>query len=176
MICTETRPWLDWTTWQTPRWLTAIARTSLSQPAKLALNAGVMTTATTVLDYGCGRGCDVKELTKQGVPCVGFDAYFRAETPLLAADVVQLAFVLNVIENAAERVEVLQLCYSLARASLVVAVQPPSPGRRRVGEQITSIGTYQKYFTQVDLKALIVEALGEVEVRSLGGGIVVVQR
>ena len=53
MTCIETRPWLDWTTWQTPRWLTAIARTSLSQPARLAVEAGVITTATTVMDSGC---------------------------------------------------------------------------------------------------------------------------
>ena len=174
MTCIETRPWLDWTTWQTPRWLTAIARTSLSQPARLAVEAGVITTATTVMDYGCGRAWDVAALTQQGVKAIGFDAFFAADTPLAKAGVVQLAFVLNVIENADERLEVLQLCYSLARRSLIVAVQTPSPGRGRVGEQITSIGTYQKYFTQADLRALIVQALGDVEVRSLGGGIVVV--
>ncbi len=175
MICAETRPWLDWTTWQTPRWLTAIARTSLSQPARLAVEAGVITTQSTVLDYGCGRGQDVERLTQRGIRATGFDAYFAVDTPLAIVDVVQLAFVLNVIESEPERLEVLQLCHSLARRSLIVAVQPPSPARGRVGEQITSIGTFQKYLSQADLRELIATALGNVSVRSLGSGIVVVQ-
>ncbi|MCP6762336.1 MAG: DUF4158 domain-containing protein [Fischerella sp. CENA71] len=59
--------WLDYTTWDSPRWKTAIARKSMSMPMRMAREASVITTATSVLDMGCGRGNDVDFLRQQKI-------------------------------------------------------------------------------------------------------------
>ena len=100
---------------------TALGRALLSRPVTRALEDGLISSETTVLDYGCGRGGDVDRLQKQGIACVGYDPLYRPQRTLDAADVTNLGYVINVIEDQAERTEVLRRAWSLSRSVLVVS-------------------------------------------------------
>lgn len=80
---------------------TAIARTKISAPAKWLRDNGLL--VGRVLDYGCGRGKDAEVLG-----CAGYDPYYRPEFPLGEFDTIMCNFVLNVIESADERREVIR--------------------------------------------------------------------
>src|SRR5262245_50595901 len=99
---------------------TALKRTDLSRPAKCALRDGLITPGTSVLDYGCGYGRDVEILNGQGIPCIGWDPAFFPYTTVSDADVVQLGYVVNVIEDVRERTETLIRGWSLCRRLLIV--------------------------------------------------------
>src|SRR5438270_9447439 len=86
-----------------PRHKTAIRRGDLSRPVKSALHDGLIVPTTTVFDYGCGHGQDLELLLAQGIGCDGWDPAFRPDARRHAADVVNLGYVLNVIENVDER-------------------------------------------------------------------------
>jgi DNA phosphorothioation-associated putative methyltransferase len=144
---------------------TALRRANLSRPAKCALRDGLMTADTSVFDYGCGHGGDVELLAAQGIACAGWDPVFCPERPVFEADIVQLGYVINVIEDPHERVETLQRSWRLCRRLLVVAaqVQVEARGQATVafGDGVlTGIGTFQKYYGQGELKAYLQEALG----------------
>src|SRR5437660_1637250 len=91
-----------------PRHKTAIHRADLSRPVKSALQDGLIGPAVTVFDYGCGHGHDMDLLAAQGVSCAGWDPAFCPDSPRHPADVVNLGFVLNVIEDVGERAETLR--------------------------------------------------------------------
>lgn len=59
---------------------------------------------TVVFDYGCGRGDDIAGLNEIGIQCTGWDPHYASENSISNADVVNLGFVVNVIEDPAERV------------------------------------------------------------------------
>ena len=144
---------------------TAMARTGMSRPVGLALDAGVISHATSVFDYGCGRGGDVKRLAATGVPASGWDPAHAPANPRVEADVVNLGYVLNVIEEPSERVAVLSDAWKLARHTLVVAVRPEwelaTVEGRRFGDGImTTRGTFQKFFTHDEFLHLIRVATG----------------
>ena len=102
---------------------TAIGRPALSLPAKLLFQSGLVTDETSVLDYGCGRGDDVKFLKELGIPAVGWDPHFVTDPAhLVQHDIVNLGFVLNVIEDPKERKTVLNDAYALADKCLSVSV------------------------------------------------------
>jgi DNA phosphorothioation-associated putative methyltransferase len=148
-----------------PRHRTALKRSDLSRPAKCALRDGLITPQTSVFDYGCGHGGDVELLGAQGIACAGWDPVFFPEQPRHEADVVQLGYVLNVIEDACERIATLEQSWRLCRQLLVVAaqVQVEARGQESVafGDGVlTGIGTFQKYYGQGELKAYLEEALG----------------
>ena len=82
---------------------TAIRRYRCSRPIAMALAQGMIDTDREVFDYGCGHGEDVEYLRQQGVRASGWDPTFTPDRPLQEADVVNLGFVLNVIEDPAER-------------------------------------------------------------------------
>src|ERR1051325_7490336 len=94
---------------------TAIRRYSVSRPLGRALADGLITTKTTVLDYGCGLGADVALLQSRGVRAEGWDPYYRPDVRRVVSDVVNLGYVLNVIEDPAERVEALKQAFGLAK-------------------------------------------------------------
>jgi DNA phosphorothioation-associated putative methyltransferase len=92
-----------------------------------------ITPATEVFDYGCGRGDDVRGLTANGVAACGWDPHYAPDIAKREADVVNLGFVINVIEHIQERIEALQGAYSLSKRVLAVAAmlvsQATQPGR-----------------------------------------------
>ncbi|WP_242359872.1 DNA phosphorothioation-associated putative methyltransferase [Anaeromyxobacter sp. SG17] len=155
---------------------TALRRVTCSRPVALALGDGLIVPGTRVLDYGCGHGADVRFLAARGVQCTGWDPFFAPQSELSNAQVVNIGYVLNVIENSAERAEALRSAYGLAEDLLVVAVrvdraldhgEPCADGVR------TSRGTFQKLYTQDEFKEYIQQTLAaRMHVASLGIGYV----
>jgi DNA phosphorothioation-associated putative methyltransferase len=120
---------------------------------------------TLVFDYGCGRGGDVARLRRAGVQCAGWDPHHRPDGALAASDVVNLGYVVNVIEDPRERQATLQRAWSLARRVLLVSARLTSDSRDLEGVPFrdglrTSTGTFQKLYTQDELRAWIDSTLG----------------
>jgi hypothetical protein len=104
---------------------TAMKRYSLSRPLALAMSHHLISPSSKVLDYGCGRGADIRLLQKAGIPASGWDPHFRPDDPLLPADCVNLGYVLNVIEDPAERAATLHNAFQLAEKVLnLLALHP----------------------------------------------------
>jgi DNA phosphorothioation-associated putative methyltransferase len=144
---------------------TAMTRTGMSRPVAQALQDGLIVAQRSVLDYGCGRGGDVRRLRELGYAVSGWDPAHAPDEPLLPADVVNIGYVVNVIESAAERADALRQAWQLASWGLVVAArldwQAVSSGSVPVQDGIlTSKGTFQKFYTQYELKTWIESALG----------------
>src|SRR5947207_1773642 len=91
---------------------TAMHRRGLSRPVAGALSDGLLDEDSQFFDYGCGRGTDVQLLSAAGITASGWDPTHRPTVPLREADVVNLGYVVNVIEDPDERVEVLQEAWS----------------------------------------------------------------
>jgi DNA phosphorothioation-associated putative methyltransferase len=150
-----------------PRHKTAIHRSDLSRPMKCALRDGLLGSAVTAFDYGCGHGQDVDLLQAQGVACAGWDPVFRPDAPRHEADVVNLGYVINVIEDVAERAATVKQAWHLCRRLLVVAAQVQVAGRGQAQVEfgdgvLTGRGTFQKFYDQGELGAFL-EAELEVE-------------
>ncbi len=143
----------------------AISRVRASKPVRLAVEAGLFPPHTTYFDYGCGHGADIEYIHRMGLTSAGWDPRFRPDIPHRAADVVNLGYVINVIEDTAERREALINAWSLAQKVLIVAAQVLINDRTRgvmaYGDGIiTSRNTFQKYYEQEELKAYIDQVLG----------------
>jgi DNA phosphorothioation-associated putative methyltransferase len=137
------------------RHLTALSRNNLSAPIQLLLRSGLLLPGATVFDYGCGRGDDINGLVASGFEARGWDPHFASENVRSEADVVNLGFVVNVIEDAAERVDAIHRAFKLARQVMSVGVMlygSEPPGRPFRDGFITSRNTFQKYFTQGEFK------------------------
>lgn len=102
---------------------TAISRPSLSRPVRLAYKSGIVSDETSFLDYGCGRGDDVRFLSALGVQADGWDPVFRPDADRKSADVVNLGYVVNVIEDPIEREETLRTAWQFAKSVLIVAAR-----------------------------------------------------
>lgn len=143
---------------------TAMVRHDLSQPVALLVRYGLIRPEIRVFDYGCGQGDDLRILAASGVEAEGWDPHFRPEQPKNAAPVVNLGFVLNVIEDLVERREALDGAWRLTESVLAVSTmivgQVPVGGLRphRDG-YLTSRGTFQKYFEHAELRTTIAQAL-----------------
>lgn len=145
------------------RHLTALSRSSLSAPVQLLLRCGLLATGTTLFDYGCGKGDDVRELAAAGHAAAGWDPYFAPEEAKLESDIVNLGFVINVIEDPIERADALRGAASLARRALVVSVMlhnSASAGTIYGDGVLSSRGTFQKYFSQDEFRDYLEHALG----------------
>lgn len=144
---------------------TAITRTELSRPIKLALSDGIFTEELSLFDYGCGQGDDLRLLGAMGFTAAGWDPVHRPDEPLQSAPVVNLGYVVNVIENANERQDVLRRAWHLAEQVLIVSARLNIDSRFH-GETLeyadgclTSCGTFQKFFDQQELRKWIDENL-----------------
>lgn len=153
--------------WRIPRQKTAITRRDLSKPVKTLLSYGLLAKNKSILDYGCGLGGDVEGLNELGYDIHGWDPYFAPEVERKKSPIVNIGFVLNVIEDPAERVEVLQDAWGYTEDLLVVTTLVAG-GERYESVQVlgdgflTQTGTFQKYFEQPELQSLIENSL-EVE-------------
>jgi hypothetical protein len=144
---------------------TAMARTLASRPVAVALSDGVIRPGTTVFDYGCGRGSDLRHLQHFGIDARGWDPVYAPGEHRAPADVVNLGYVVNVIENEAERSQVLRSAWALARKTLVVAArlqwERAAVTGRSVGDGLlTGKGTFQRFYGQDELRAWIDATLG----------------
>jgi len=139
------------------RYKTAIVRYELSGPMKTLAKQGYLDGRFSIFDYGCGRGDDLRELEANGLDALGWDPVFSPDNDKVKSDIVNLGFVLNVIEDQDERLEALLSAWDLADKILVVSVmlaneayieqfQPYKDG------VITSRNTFQKYYAQSEFK------------------------
>ncbi len=156
---------------------TAISRSRLSAPMQSLARWGYFDGSLTVLDYGCGRGDDVSALAGGGIDVIGWDPHFAPEASLIERDVVNLGFVLNVIESATERAEALTSAYRLARRVLSVAVMlnGSGAGSSHADGVLTKRQTFQRYYTQAELRDYVAQVLGRDPV-TIAPGIVFVFR
>ncbi|MBD2028299.1 DNA phosphorothioation-associated putative methyltransferase [Leptolyngbya sp. FACHB-711] len=142
----------------------AISRNDFSKPVRLALEAGLLNQTTTFFDYGCGQGGDLERVGKLGHESAGWDPYYRPDSPLVTADVVNLGYVINVIESQAERREALIKAWELTGQVLIVAAQVLiAQGNSQIAYGdgvITSRNTFQKYYDQEELKIYVDQVLG----------------
>ena len=144
----------------------AIHRNRLSRPVNLALEAGLFSDETTFFDYGCGHGLDVKIMAEKGYKSNGWDLYYQPNNIFQKADIVNLGYIINVIENVAERRESLVKAWSLTNQVLIVAAQVLIDDRQKgfmvYGDGIiTERNTFQKYYEQEELKTYIEQVLNK---------------
>ncbi|MYD85200.1 MAG: DNA phosphorothioation-associated putative methyltransferase [Acidobacteria bacterium] len=153
---------------------TAIRRTALSRPVALALDDGFIHQERTFFDYGCGRGDDLLRLHKMGIPVSGWDPAFFPDEERTPADIVNLGYVVNVIQDPDERVVVLAAAWELARKVLVVSARLDwEAADAAVDFQgdgiVTGKRTFQKFFTQEELRQWIEQALDRPPVAAAPG-------
>jgi len=86
---------------------TAIDRNQLSQPMQALARHNYLNDEYSVLDYGSGKGDDVRELEAHGIDVTGWDPVHSPDEKYSNRDIVNLGFVLNVIEDRQERKETL---------------------------------------------------------------------
>lgn len=144
---------------------TALSRSDLSRPMRRALQDGLINSGVSVFDYGCGRGGDIEHLSQAGVTCSGWDPAFRPSEKQKPANVVNLGYVINVIENPEERARTLRSSWELAEQVLVVSAQVEVSSRGRTAVPfgdgfVTDRNTFQKFFEQGELKDYIENTLG----------------
>ena len=153
---------------------TAIERRTCSQPVRLALRDAIIKHGLDFFDYGCGRGTDVSFLTSQGIDASGFDPCFFPQNSKTSAHVVNLGYVINVIENPAERVATIKEAFDLAQLCLIVAAQTKAAaisGAAVFNDGcVTKRDTFQKYYGQSELRDLLQQTLN-VTPYSAGPGI-----
>ena len=154
---------------------TAIVRRDLSQPMQLLLSNGVISKSTTIFDYGCGQGDDVAALKDNGFTAFGWDPHHATDGERRPADIVNLGFVINVIEDYHEREETLKSAWSFAKRAMSVSAMISSKTNlshlKQYGDgYLTSIGTFQKYYNQQELRDFIYTVTNEPPV-AMGSGI-----
>ena len=145
---------------------TAISRNNLSRPLQSILGFDLLTKTTTYFDYGCGLGDDIKELQAHDYHASGWDPVHNASAKKQVTDIVNLGFVINVIEDIQERVFVLKDAFSLCKKVLVVSALTKNGVDENKGSAfkdglVTSRITFQKYYEQEELKAFIEGTLNE---------------
>ncbi|NNN69817.1 DNA phosphorothioation-associated putative methyltransferase [Vibrio sp. 3-2(1)] len=145
---------------------TAIVRHELSSPVKTLAKQGYLDGRFSIFDYGCGRGDDLRELEAHGLDVLGWDPVFFPDTEKVKSDIVNLGFVLNVIEDQDERLEALLNAWDLTEKMLVVSVMLANESyvaqfRPFKDGVITSRNTFQKYYAQTEIKGYLECSLQE---------------
>ncbi|MFK5914993.1 MAG: peptidase M15, partial [Woeseiaceae bacterium] len=85
------------------RYRTAISRGNLSAPVQFLARYGFLNGEYSVFDYGCGKGDDCRNLLENDINAQGWDPHFAPENDKIKSDLVNIGFVLNVIEDQEER-------------------------------------------------------------------------
>ncbi|NOX66565.1 MAG: DNA phosphorothioation-associated putative methyltransferase [Chlorobi bacterium] len=154
---------------------TAIDRNQLSQPMQALARHNYLNDDYSILDYGCGKGDDVRELEAHGIDVIGWDPAHNPNEEYTSRDIVNLGFVLNVIEDRQERTETLINAWNHADKILVVAVM--IAGESVISQftpykdgVITSRNTFQKYYSQGEIRYYIESSLEETAI-AVGQGI-----
>jgi len=166
--------------------LTAIPRKALSVPAKLAFQYGVIRPGVAVLDYGCGRGDDVRFLRKLGVGAIGYDPHLntgftfnRLQRDGDRYDVVLCSYVLCTLPTVRERMRVLRRAFRHAKGALVIGVRTDfntlKKAKPHLDGFVTAKGTFQRPYHAVEFRAFVEKTL-HCPVRQLAPGVVVVTR
>jgi DNA phosphorothioation-associated putative methyltransferase len=141
---------------------TAIRRSNCSRPIAIGLADGLINRQKQVFDYGCGHGEDIRYLKSQGVKASGWDPFHLPKGKPKISDVVNIGYVLNVIEDPVERAETLLNAYTLCKEVLIVAVRVD----QMIGDIaefgdgfLTTKNTFQKIYNQAELRNYIEDTL-----------------
>ena len=158
----------------------ALSRKHLSQPLQALRRLGYLDGSHSLFDYGCGKGDDLRALQEMAVEASAWDTYFRPSATKREADIVNLGFVVNVIEDRDERDRALNESFRLARKFLLVSALIGNPEYSATASEhrdgiVTSIGTFQKYFLPDELENYVRSSLGA-PVTSIAQGVVVAFR
>jgi DNA phosphorothioation-associated putative methyltransferase len=142
------------------RYKTALKRNRLSVPVQSLYKHELIDECSSFLDFGCGRGDDVRQLCDLGVHASGWDPHFSPDVQKRPADIVNLGYVVNVIEDAEERIKVVSDAYGYAKKVMVVsalvgAASYSGKARPYKDGTLTSTGTFQRYFQTPELVELI---------------------
>ncbi len=163
---------------QVERHKTAIDRNHLSQPMQALARHNYLNGDYSILDYGCGKGDDVRELEAHGIDATGWDPVHRSDVDLSHKDITNLGFVLNVIEDRQERTETLLKAWKYTKKALIVSVMVA--GESVINQFkpykdgiITSRNTFQKYYSQGEIRYYIEESLKQTAI-AVGQGIFVI--
>lgn len=145
-------------------------------PARQALLDGVLGPESTALDYGSGRGGDVARLVHMGIAVTGWDPQHGSRRPDKPHDVVTVTYVINVIEDPAERQAVLHDAWSLTERCLVVSTRLVWERNQITGKihsdgTLTKRNTFQHLFSPAELRVLV-ESVTKVRVLSPVPGVV----
>ena len=162
------------------RHLTAINRNVLSRPMQTLFRNQFLDGKYSIFDYGCGKGDDLRELRAHNVESQGFDPVYAPNNPKVVSDVVNLGFVINVIENPKERAECLREAFLLSRRLLVVSAMLANEVKQSrysyYGDGVvTKRNTFQKYYSQMELKNYL-ESILQTNAIAVAGGIFYVFR
>jgi DNA phosphorothioation-associated putative methyltransferase len=130
-----------------------------------AIADNVIAPASSVFDYGCGRGDDMRNLSALGYSADGWDPTHRPDGERRISDIVNLGYVVNVIERPDERAGTLTSAWSLARELLIVSARLTWDARDLAGRPlgdglVTRSGTFQKFYEQSELSGWIEDVLG----------------
>ena len=154
---------------------TAIDRYSLSTPVQSLYRNNYLNGNYTFFDYGCGKCDDLNIVNELGVNASGWDPVYRIDSKIIKADIVNLGFVINVIESPSERTQTLKKAYTLSKKFLVASVMLGSESITSKFKQygdgvITSRNTFQKYYTQNEFREYLEGSLGELAI-AVGPGV-----
>lgn len=159
---------------------TALKRKKLSSCMGALVDSSLVTNNSEIFDYGCGRGDDVSILAQNNFEKVsGWDPYFAKDNAIpKKSEFVSLSFVLNVIEDADERHSVLKKAFKIASKALVFSVMLEHQNTLQFAYPfndgyLTSINTFQKYYSAPEIEAVVKEQLNETPIK-LGPGIYIV--
>ena len=158
---------------------TAIARKKLSMPMRLFMKKRFLDKDKPLLDFGCGRGGDVRYLRNNfGYDAWGYDPYntSRSDKYFIMGQEVEMAFrgevengkwepvtciyVLNVIMDIEKRKEVVKRVWDLADKVMMFAVRTEKiKGEPCLDGVITKRRTFQRRFSTQDIKAFLLNTL-----------------
>ncbi|HET9873192.1 MAG TPA: DNA phosphorothioation-associated putative methyltransferase [Propionibacteriaceae bacterium] len=145
---------------------TALTRVALSRPLATALSDGLLASGASVFDYGCGKGDDIRNLRALGYEVDGWDPTHRPTAERRSAELINLGYVVNVIERRDERADVLRRAWDLAEGVLVVSARMTWDARDLAGRPlgdglVTRSGTFQKFYEQTEMCEWIERTLGK---------------
>lgn len=143
---------------------TALRRHELSSPMQHLLTLGFLDGRRSLLDYGCGHGDDLNLLDAMGIDASGWDPVFRPDGDKRPSDIVNLGFVLNVIEDEEERREALKSAFDLAQEVLIASVMLGYRKKLSAFSEYndgirTQRNTFQKYYTQDEFRTYLESTL-----------------
>ena len=142
------------------RHLTAIDRDKLSAPMQALARHNYLSGDYSVMDYGCGKGHDVRELEAHGIDVAYWDPVYHPDRGKKRSDIVNLGYVINVIEERKERDQAIRDAFN--HANKILAVSAMLAGDSTISQftpykdgVLTKRNTFQKYYTQSELRSYI---------------------
>lgn len=123
---------------------TAIKRSKLSQPMQWLLDTHELNPTQRILDYGCGRGDDIRLLlADHNIHAAGYDPNNPAfdVCPIGTFDVITCNYVMNVVESPTDRAAIEQTIIDLLSTHGKAFITVRNDAINCNGT--TSIGTWQ---------------------------------